>query len=269
MDLTEARVAITGASSGIGAATAKALAEQGSALAVSARREDRLETVADACRDRGAPEVRVDRVDVTDADAVSAWFDAIDAAWGDLDVVVANAGVGQYGSFLDVDADHLDRVMETNVRGVWRTVRGAAPLLEPVEGHAIVVASVVRHVPIPYMSAYVASKAAVAHWSRAVRPELARRGIDLTLVSPGATQTEFPESALKPEGTGYGELKEMIGSGWSAERVARAITRAARRRPKEVNLTVLGRLGMGLGVLAPNFLARTMEPQMRPPDRDP
>lgn len=267
MDLTDHRVAITGASSGIGAEAAVAYARWGCRVAVSARRPDRLEATAARCRDAGAAEVRADVVDVTDRAAVEAWADGLGAAWdGGLDVLVANAGVGHYGAFLDLPMDAVEQVVQTNVLGAMRTVHAFGPHLEAARGRCVVVSSMIAWVPFPYMSVYQASKAALVGWTRSVRPELRRRGVDLLLLCPGATATEFPKAALKEEGLDYQDLKDAVGKGWSAERVARALVRATARRwpPKERKLTWLGRAGQVVGTLMPNLVARAVAAGMRP-----
>lgn len=261
-------MAITGASSGIGAALAEAFGAEKCRVAVSARRRPKLEEVADRARDAGAQRVRVAEVDVTDPADLAAWADDLGAAWDGLDVAVANAGVGQYGHVLDLDPGDVTRVVDTDLLGVWRTVRAVGDLLQAAEGQAIVVGSMISYVPTPYMSLYGSIKAGLRAWTQAARPELARRGIDLTLVQPGATRTEFPENALKEPGISYEDLKEAIGRGWPAAKVARRCVKAARRRPKEVDMTLLGRAGRVLGAVAPNLLARLLEPAMRPGRRD-
>lgn len=261
-DLAGERVAITGASSGIGEAVAEAFAAEGCHVALSARRLEKLEEVAGRCRDLGAPSARADRVDVTDPDDVQAWAGTLSGEG--LDVVVANAGVGQYGRFLRTDADDLERVVETNLLGVWRTVHALADLLEAARGQAIVVGSMISRVPIPYMSAYHTTKAALRAWTRAVRPELSRRRIALTLVEPGMTRTAFGDHAVPEQGASPGGLSEEVQRGWPPERVAERCLRAARWRPKEVPMTLLGRIGGALASLVPNLAARALEPTMRP-----
>lgn len=267
MDLQGKRVAVTGASAGIGRALAVEYARRGCRLAISARRLERLEATASLCRDAGAADVRIDRVDVTDGDAVEGWADDLGAAWdGGADIVVANAGVGQYGAFLDMDLDDIEQVVQTNVLGTMRTVHAFGPMLEEAEGRAVVVSSMIAWVPFPYMSVYQATKAALRAWTRSVRPELGRRGIDLIAFYPGATDTEFPAAALKEEGLDYRDLKDAVSAGWSPERAARACVRATARRwpPKERKLSVIGRAGMVVGSLMPHLTARAVGAATRP-----
>jgi short-subunit dehydrogenase len=271
MRLQGAHVAITGASSGIGASMAEAFARAGCRLALAARREDALQDVAERARAAGAPEVRTRRVDVTRDAELQAWTDELAKAWdGKLEVVVANAGVGHYGPFLDMRPEHLDQLLRTNVLGVWRTIQVMGPMLEAAHGRAVVVGSVAGRVPLPYLSTYCATKAALQMWSRSARPELRKRGIGLTLVAPGATRTAFARRALREREVKGKDLEERgsldsyVGMGWRPERVARATVRAVQMGRREIHLTVAGRAGEALAAVAPHLLARAAEPWMRP-----
>lgn len=261
-DLEDLRVAITGASSGIGEACALAYAAEGCRVAVSARRVDRLERVVGDCRQAGAADVHVRGVDVTDPDAVAAWADEL-AGSGGLDVVVANAGIGQYGPFLDRGIEGTAAVVETNLLGVLRTVHATAPLLAD-GGQVQVVGSMSHALPLPYMSVYAASKAAVTSWTRSVRPELARRGIDLTLLSPGMVRTGFFDRIFDDDPVPP-VVARATDRGVPPGEVAEASVDAARRRPDEVTLTLGGRVLAALARLAPRSFARAVERRLRPP----
>lgn len=264
-ELADARVAITGASSGIGAALAEAFGRRGASVALCARRRDALERVAEAAKEQGAEATHVQTVDVTEQDQLQAWADALGTAWSGIDVAVANAGVGQYGPFLEMSAEDLEQVASTNLTGTWHTVRSLADLIDD-GGQVQVVGSMIARVPTPYMSTYAATKAALVSWTRSVRPEMKRRGIDLTLVLPGATRTDFAVNTVRAEGTSIRDLKAALERGWSPKRVAEACVEAAKRRPKELPLTGTGRIGWALGSLAPNLVAGALERPMRPGD---
>lgn len=274
MQLHGARVAITGASSGIGAAAAEAFARQGARLALAGRDTAALEQVAQRCRSAGAAEVRVRAVDVTRAADLAAWAAELREAWGALDVAVANAGVGHYGPFATHHADHWEQLVQTNLVGVWRTAQALLPLLARGQGQLIVVGSVAGRVAMPYLSTYCATKAALVAWTRGVRPELALQGIAVTLFAPGSVRTPFARHALRDRavrGTALAEpgqrrtdLDKAMGRGWTAERVGQAMVRAARRRPREVHLTLQGKAGIWASAVAPHLLARIVEPWMRP-----
>ena len=262
--LRGARVAITGASSGIGAAGALAFAREGCRLALAARDEAALAHVAERARAAGAAEVRTRRVDVALPQDLQAWAEELQATWGALDVAVANAGVGHFGPFLEAEPEHLERLVQTNLLGVWRTAQAMGPLLEAAHGHLLVVGSVAGKIPLPYLAAYCGTKAALLAWSRSVRPELRRRGIALTHLGPGATRTPFAARSLRRPGLERSDLDERIGRGMAPEGVGRAMVRAARWRPKEMDLTLDGRAGVLAAWVAPHLLARGLEWRMRP-----
>lgn len=260
-DLSTARVAITGASSGIGAATARAFAEQGASVAICARRRDALEAVADDCRAAGAEAVRVDVVDVTEAGDLDDWAGKLDA-WDGLDVVIANAGIGHHGPFLERGIDEAGTVVDTNLTGVLRTVHATGPLLED-GGQVQVVGSMGHVLPLAYMSVYAATKAALTSWTRSVRPELARRGIDLTLVLPGTVRTGFFDAIFEDRPT-PGVVKAALAQGVDPEAVAEVCVDAARRRPDEVPMSWSGRFLGLLARLAPGAIGRAVERRLRP-----
>jgi short-subunit dehydrogenase len=184
---------ITGASSGIGAALAVALATPGVTLHLSGRNAARLEAVAQTCRGRGVV-VTTTALDVRDADAMAAWISGA----GHLDLVVANAGIS--GRSHEGGAESWDQtraLFETNLGGVLNTVLPAMAVMakQPppgasgVRGRIAVIASIAAFMASPDSSAYCASKAAVDSWIVASAPEARQRGIVLTSICPGFIRT--------------------------------------------------------------------------------
>lgn len=241
------RVAITGASSGIGAATAKLLAARGAGLALCARREDRLQAVAEACTSSGAAKVSATMADVGVLDDVGRFAEHARRTLGGADVVVANAGFGNFGNTLDLDPRGVETLVRTNVVGVLWTVQAFGPMLEESRGHAIVVGSVVGKLAVPYASVYSGTKWALRGWTRGARPELEARGISLTLVDPGYTRTEFFERRLTTEE----KPPWKKARGMTAEQVGRRILRAIRRRPAEMEMTWGSRIAIPVYRLMP------------------
>lgn len=183
---------ITGASSGIGAALAEALAGPAVRLSLSGRDPARLEAVAESCRGRGA-DVTTAVLDVRDADAMTAWISGL----GPFDLVVANAGIS--GRTREGGAESPDKtraIFDTNLNGVLNTVLPAMDVMagQPadasgVRGRIVVIASIAAFMAAPVSAAYCASKAAADGWTVASAPEARRRGIALTSVCPGFIRT--------------------------------------------------------------------------------
>jgi NADP-dependent 3-hydroxy acid dehydrogenase YdfG len=196
---------ITGASSGIGAATARRAAGAGYRLALGARRRDRLEALSE---ELGGPEEAIAiACDVAEWDQVQALATGTLDAFGRLDAVFANAGFGARRGFLEESPEHWRSMVLTNVLGVALTVRATLPhLLERGTGHYLLTSSVAGRRALPG-SLYSASKWAVTALGEALRAELRQMhqntGIRVTLIEPGMTDTEFfdqrPQNALEDD----------------------------------------------------------------------
>ena len=193
---------ITGASSGIGAATARRAAETGYRLVLGARREDRLRELAEELG--GAQRAVAVRCDVTDFDDDQALAQAALESFGRIDAVFANAGFGAQRGFLEESVEHWRSMVLTNVLGVALTIRATLPhLLERGSGHYLITSSVAGRRVLPG-SLYSATKWAVTAIGEALRAELRQMhdntGIRVTLIEPGMTDTEFfdqrPQNAL-------------------------------------------------------------------------
>ena len=209
-------ILITGASSGIGAALARAYAAPGMHLSLSGRDTQRLAAVAEACRAAGA-EVAADAVDVTDRAAMTAWLDARDDA-RPLDLVIANAGID--GSSID-ESERLYRIFEVNVAGVFHTVM---PALERMRarrrGQIAIVSSLAGFRGLPSAVAYSASKAAVRSFGEGLRGRHAEDGVAVSVVCPGFVESRITASNRFP--------MPML---WPADKAARHIkTRLARNQ---------------------------------------
>jgi NADP-dependent 3-hydroxy acid dehydrogenase YdfG len=191
------RVAVvTGATSGIGAATARRLAADGAAVALVGRREERLRDLAAELGDATGADVVRAAADVSDRDAVQSAADSIRAELGRVDLVVANAGVMLPAPFEEADTTEWDRMIDTNVRGLLATGRAfAGDLLAAAAagGRAdlVHVGSIGGHQVFPNYGVYTATKAAVAHLTRNLRAELGPRGVRVKNVEPGLVRTEL------------------------------------------------------------------------------
>ena len=244
---------VTGASSGIGAATARAFAGSGLRVALCARRKDRLEQLAADLTAHGS-EATVHTVDVTDALAVRAMVDEVVARWGRLDVLVNNAGRGLAATFEQTTAAELRALMELNVVAVLGATQAVLPVMRRQgSGHIINVSSVVGRRAVPYRAAYSATKFALGALSEALRVELTGTGIRVTLVYPiGTVQTEFHETEVQKV------RWRPMGPSQSAERVARSILRCVHRPRPEVYPYWPARILAVMSVIAPGLVDRGM-----------
>jgi NADP-dependent 3-hydroxy acid dehydrogenase YdfG len=207
------RVAVvTGATSGIGAATAARLAADGAAVALVGRRADRLEALAaELDADGGVIAVPLD---VADAAAVAKAAEEIRAQLGRVDLVVANAGQMLAGPFEDQDVDEWDRMIDVNLRGLLRIGRAFADDLlaaaaEGLPADLVHVGSVGGHEKFPNYGVYCATKAAVAHLTRNLRTELGPRGVRVKCIEPGFVATELGDHMVHP--TGRATLEQFSG----------------------------------------------------------
>jgi short-subunit dehydrogenase len=205
MRLKGSVVMITGASSGIGAATAVAFARRGARLELGARRAHRLEAVAERCREIGSPAVNVRRLDVSRSGDARAFVAGALRTHERLDVLVNNAGAGWMGRLHEMPEAKIDELIATNLKGVIATTQAALPwMLERRRGVIINVASVVAFRASPYSAVYSATKHAVAGLSHALRGELSGTGVKVCVVYPGVTAgTEFFDGTERPVGPRY------------------------------------------------------------------
>jgi short-subunit dehydrogenase len=218
MRLNGAVVLITGASSGIGAATAVAFARRGARLELAARRIDRLNAVAQKCREAGSPDVTVRHLDVARQGEARTLVAATLRSHERLDVLVNNAGVGWMGRLHQMPEDKIDELIATNLRGVIATTQAVLPwMLARRRGVIINVASIVGLRAAPYSAVYSATKHAVVGLSHALRGELSGTGVKVCAVYPGVTSgTEF-----------FARTEHSTGPQYPASWVANLIVRTA------------------------------------------
>lgn len=244
---------VTGASSGIGAATARAFAGAGMPVALCARRKDRLEQLAADLTGQGS-EASAHAVDVTDPLAVRAMVDEVAARWGRLDVLVNNAGRGLSATFEQTSSEELRALIELNVVAVLGVTQAALPIMRRQgSGHIINISSIVGRRAVPYRAAYSATKFALGALSEALRVELTGTGIAVTLVYPIRTsETEFHQAEVQKV------RWRPRGPVQSAERVARSILRCVRRPRPEVYPYWPLRILAVMSVIAPGLVDRGM-----------
>ncbi|WP_437529567.1 SDR family oxidoreductase [Sorangium sp. So ce726] len=250
-------VVITGASSGIGRATALEFARRGAAVTLAARREQPLRELATACEQAGGKALVVP-TDVTNEAAVMEVARRATEAFGRIDVWVNNAAVTLFGLFEQTPSEPYRRVIETNLFGTIHGARAAlAQFRRQGSGVLINVASMAARLPEPYVSAYVASKHAIRGLSRSLRQELRllrARDIHVSTVMPATVDTPLFQHAGNYAGRTPTAMPPIV----SPERVARAIVRLARTPRREIFVGSAGRQLALLSLLAPGLAERLL-----------
>jgi 3-oxoacyl-[acyl-carrier protein] reductase len=207
MSLEGKTAVITGASRGIGAAVAGMLHERGVHLGLASRTGD----------DLGLENVVAQPCDVRDLDALARLCDATAERFGGIDILVANAGVGAYGPFLDLTQEHLDEMIDVNLKGTLYAVRAALPHMLGRQGDIVTLASEAGRRGLPHEAVYCASKFGQVGFTRALDHELREHGIRCTNVCPGGVATDF---ALEE---GRGRTPDVLPGMMTAEDVAEVV----------------------------------------------
>jgi len=242
-------VFITGASSGIGYETALAFARAGYNVAGTARDKTRLDDLGKQVSQ--FTELLPLSVDVRDPQAVQAAVDETTAHFGRVDVVVANAGVGQRGEIVNALWEDVETLLRTNIDGVLHTVRAAVPAMKQQKsGHIVTVSSVTFNMILPGAGIYAASKAFVSSMARALRMELAADNIHVTDMVVGRTSTNFNKNRLGGSRQGGGSVSSM-----PPEKVAAAIVDAVVKRKRTVVVRPIDRLIVLMNMIAPQLIA--------------
>ena len=258
VELKNAVVLVTGASSGIGAACARAFAREGARVALLARRRERLEALANEIAAFGGAALALP-ADVADAAMVRDAASQTLARWGRIDVLINNAGYGLLGSVEVTTPEEFQRIFEVNMMGAVLATQAVLPVMKAARrGHIINVSSMLGRRGVPQRAAYAVTKFGLVAFSEALRGEVREHGIHVTVVYPGFTTTEFQDAEIKKE-------VRLTPSGpvQSAEQVARAILRAVRRPRPEVYPYWPARFAAILSVAAPRLVDRVIARRLR------
>ena len=247
-------VLITGASSGIGAGLGREFALQGAAVALLARRAERLRTLAADIRDAGGHALAIP-CDVRREGDLERAVALTVSGLGPIDVAVANAGFGVVGPLADLRLEDYRRQFETNVFGVLRTVYATLDELCRSRGTLVILGSVSGYLAAPSASPYAMSKFAVRALAEALRGELAPREVSVVLITPGFVVSEI--RLVDNRGRLQPDAPDPV-PGWlrmPTERAARQIVRAVARRRRELVITGHGKLAVFLARHTPRLLA--------------
>ena len=212
---------VTGASSGIGYATALALSKAGAKVAAGARRTDRLESLE---KQIGGGDVMIQKLDVTKKSDCDAFVDAVVKKWGTVDILVNNAGLMPLSFFKNLKVDEWDQMIDVNIKGVLYCTAAVIPhMIAKKSGHIINISSVAGRVVFPAGSVYCATKHAVAAFSEGIRQELSQRAnIRVTCIEPGVVATELLNTITDKSLEKFVEASKQMDA-LQAEDIANAI----------------------------------------------
>lgn len=257
-------VAITGASAGIGRATAVRLARDGASLAICARRADRLDAAAQEIRAAGGEALAI-AADVTRAEDMDRFVAATVERFGHLDVMICNAGFGIAGAIDDISPAQMRELVDINYMGTFYAARAAlAVFRRQASGHLVIVSSIVGRRGVPYMGAYAATKFAQVGLAECLRSEVVGSPIHVTVVYPVSTETEFFDVMSRETGT---VVTRAHGPRQPVTVVADAIARAIDRPVAEVFPHFKSRALVWLNAVAPAFTDRLVQRFGRKPIR--
>lgn len=245
-------IIVTGASSGIGLASARQFGSEGAKVVMAARSYDRLLELAPSV----APPERVlcVRCDVSQEADCRALVEAAVERFGRIDVLVNNAGLSMRAMFKDLDLSVIHKLMDVNFWGTVHCTKFALPYLLETKGTVVGVISVAGFSALPARTGYSASKYAVRGFLDTIRMEHLKDGLNVLVFAPGYTSSNVRKAALTADGSPQGETPLEEGKLMSAEQCAERLSRAIRRRRSQVVLSPLGRVTVFAHGLVPRLL---------------
>lgn len=227
-------VVITGASSGLGEATARLLSSQGATVVLGARRLDRIKSLADELIRQGGKALAI-QTDVTQVNQVKRLVESAAQTFGRIDVIINNAGLMPHSPLERLKIDDWNRMIDVNIKGVLYGIAAALPYMKQQKaGHFIFVSSVAGHKVRPGSAVYAATKSAVLVLSEGLRQEVKPYNIRTTVISPGALATELPNSITEPD-IAENIRKFVSETALPAESFARAVA-FAMSQPEEMDV---------------------------------
>ncbi len=254
---------ITGASSGIGKSMAFEWSRLGYKVAISSRRKELLDKVADEIKQSGG-EALVIPCDITEETAIENAVIHIIATWGRLDIVVANAGFGVFGSIDKLTARDWNRQLQGNVTGLALTVKYALPHLKQNNGRIGLVGSVGAYLPNPNLGAYGASKAAVHSIGQTLQVELMSTGVSCTTMHPGFVVSEIAK--MDNDGVWHPERPDPRPSNlmWPTDKAAKVMVKAILKRRRNYVFTIHGKVFVWLQRWFPGLMRLIISKSPKP-----
>lgn len=264
-------VVITGASSGLGKECARVFHAAGARLVLCGRDASRLQQVvqeltassADAQQQTYSPSTVI--FDLADADTVDRAAEEILKCYGQVDVLINNAGISYRGNILETHISVQRDIMETNYFGTIALTQALLPsMVRRRSGHIVVISSVQGKIAIPYRSAYAASKHATQAYFDCLRAEIERYQIPVTVISPGYIRTNLSVNAVTGDGSKYGVVDKTTASGQDPRDVAQLVLTAVHQRSKDVILAgLMPSIAIYLRTLWPALFFKIMSSRAR------
>ncbi len=246
-------VIITGASSGIGEATAYAFVKQQCKLVLAARNIDKLEAVKKSCQTFGA-EVFVVKCDVSKEEDCRNLIEQTIQKFSTIHVLINNAGISMRTLFVDLDLSVLKQLMDTNFWGTVYCTKYALPYILERKGSIVGISSIAGFMGLPGRTGYSASKFAIQGFLETVRVEHLKQDLHVMIVAPGFTSSNIRKTALAADGHMQGETPRDESSMMSAEEVALNIYRGIVKRKRQIVLTMQGKLAIFLKKIMPSVV---------------
>jgi NAD(P)-dependent dehydrogenase (short-subunit alcohol dehydrogenase family) len=255
-DFKDKVVIITGASSGIGRELARQLAAQGARLVLAARNQERLEAAKAECLSRGGKAIVI-RTDVCEPDQCAALVQRTLDEYGRIDVLVNNAGITMWARFEEVnDLELFERIMRTNYLGSVYCTHYALPFLKQTRGQIVGISSLTGKAGVPTRSGYAASKHAMVGFFDSLRIEVAPAGVSVTMIYPGFVASEVRARAFGPDGRPLLTSPVQEGKVMAMQTCARLTIQAMAKRKRELVMTLRGKLGQWIKLVAPALVDR-------------
>ncbi|MEX0721549.1 MAG: SDR family oxidoreductase [Balneolaceae bacterium] len=253
---------ITGASSGIGAAFAKAFHEEGANLILSSRRKQALQEVKDNLVGDTAS-VKILPLDLAEGESLPGKAKEALAAFGSIDVLINNGGISQRATVMESDISTFRRLMEINYFGAIALTKEVLPhMVERNSGHVIVTSSVAGKIGTKYRSGYAASKHAVQGFFNSLRQEMYEHNVAVTLLCPGFIKTDISKNALTGDGTKFGKMGDAHKNAMTAEEMVARVLPKIKAQKEEIYITGL-KEGLALWVqrFSPTLLNKILKNQ--------
>ncbi|TAJ12690.1 SDR family oxidoreductase [Marinilabiliaceae bacterium JC017] len=249
-------IIITGASSGIGLACAREFASRGAKLALAARSSDKLKEIESELKAKGIEVISV-QTDVSKEDDCKHLVEETINAFGQIDILLNNAGISMRAAFEDVDLSVLKQLMDVNFWGTVYCTKYALPQLLKQKGSVVGVSSIAGFIGLPGRTGYSASKFAMHGFLETIRTENLKKGLHVLIAAPGFTASNVRKAALTANGSQQGETPRKEEKMMSAEEVAAHIAKAIIKRKRTLILTfVEGKLTVFLKKFFPALLEK-------------